>query len=746
MQEQILEALRSAGKPLDAQALMEALEAEQPKLEEAVQELIKTGQVMLTRKRRLALPEQTELVFGKIQGHARGFGFFRPQDGSHDAFVPADAMHGAIHTDMVWVRLTGETSRNGSPEAEVACIAQRGMSRIVGTFETDQKLGGYVVPDDTHIPMDVIIPKDRTKKAQPGDKVVAEVLEYPDGRRPMLGSISEVLGNKDNAGTDILSVIRQYQLPEQFSKGAARQAKLIKQALTKDDMLTRENIKDKLIVTIDGADARDLDDAVSLERLKNGNYYLGVHIADVSEYVKEGSTLDRDALERGTSVYFPDRVLPMLPAELSNGICSLNEGADRLTLSCFMEIDAGGKVVCHRIAKTIIRSKHRLVYDDVTKLLQGDEEQGKRYAGIAPMLRDLETLAGLLNARRVKRGSIDFDLDEAKIALDSNGRTVAVDIEERGIANRIIEECMLIANETVAQHMAYMHVPYLYRVHETPDKERLTELNAFLQTLGYGIRNIRDIQPRAFQRVLEAAKGTKEENVVSKVVLRSMKRARYSETCLGHFGLAAKYYCHFTSPIRRYPDLMGHRILKEFIHGELDEKRVAKLMERLPAIAQQCSELERRATEAERAVEDLKKCEYMKARIGETCAGVIAGVTSFGFFVELGNTVEGLVRMNALDDDFYVADEKNYRIVGRSRGRVFRLGDEVNVRVAAVNMDARTIDFELVTTGREKRGRNGTGREMIPEIVKMPAPPEAKKDKGGYRKHTKNKSAPKKTN
>lgn len=696
IQETIISILKEAGKPMTNEALIQTLEDKEA-AQKAIAELLSESKLLLTRRRKLALPEQTGLVYGCIQGHARGFGFFIPEDTSEaDAFIPADSMHGAMHGDRVWVRLTDQIGRNGAPEAEVVLVAHRAYERIVGTYEQDGKAGGYVVPDDTHLPMDMLILRERTQKAQLGDKVVAQIMQYPDGRRPMLGTITEVLGPKNAAGTDVLSIIRQFDLPEAFSKSAARQAKLLKQSVSDDDLLMRENLKDKCIVTIDGADAKDLDDAISLERLSNGNYYLGVHIADVSAYVKEGSALDRDALSRGTSVYLIDRVIPMLPTELSNGVCSLNPNEQRLTLSCFMEIDQTGKVVGHRLAETVIESRHRLVYDDVTKLLEGDKEQRARYQGIVPMLEELERLALLLNEKRVKRGSIDFDLCDSKIVLDANGRPVSVDQESRGIANRIIEECMLIANETVARHMFYLDMPFLYRVHEVPDKDKLTDLNVFLQTLGYGIKNVKDVHPRALQRVLEQAKGTKEENIVSKVTLRSMKKARYCETCLGHFGLAAKQYCHFTSPIRRYPDLMVHRIIKELLHGKMDERRINKLRERLPEIAKQCSDRERVAMDAERAVDDLKKCEYMKERIGEMYAGVIAGVTSFGFFVALPNTVEGLVRAVTLEDDYYQYEEKNYRMVGRNHGHVYRLGDEVQVRVVSVDLDARNIDFELV--------------------------------------------------
>lgn len=694
MQDKIIKALREANKPLTLEMLIEKLE-DKAAVTEAVKALTQQHRVLLTRKRKLALPEHTGLILGRIQGHTRGFGFFLPEGGSgEDAFIPADAMHGAMHGDTVWVRYTDQVSRNGSPEAEVALVVTRAKTQIVGTFEQNE-LGGYVVPDDTRVQMDLLIPKDRTLKAKAGDKVVADILEYPDGRRAMLGAVVEVLGNKDSVGMDVLSIIRQYNLPEKFSKSAARQAKLLNTEVSGDEVVTREDLTGKLIFTIDGADAKDLDDAISLERLHNGNLYLGVHIADVSYYVKEGSALNRDALERGTSVYLTDRVLPMLPPELSNGICSLHPGVKRLTLSCFMEVDSVGRVLRHRLSETIICSKYRMVYEDVTKMLCGNEALRQQYAELLPVLEELRTLCECLNARRVKRGSIDFDIAEAHIQLDENGHPTEVSKEERGIANRIIEECMLLANETVAEHMYDLRSPFLYRVHETPDKEKITDVNIFLQTLGYAIRNVSSLQPRAIQRVLDAAQGTKEENIVSKVVLRAMQKARYSEKCLGHFGLAATRYCHFTSPIRRYPDLMGHRIIKLMLHGGLHERQVEKLNEQLPGIAEQCSLRERTAMEAERAVDDLKKCEYMKGHIGDSFDGVISGVVSFGFFVELGNTVEGLVRANTLDDDYYVFDEKHYRMVGRSHGRVYRLGDEVKVRVAAVHMEARNIDFEL---------------------------------------------------
>ncbi len=724
MEEKILEALREYGRPLDAAALKEIIKGNIEEMDAAVITLLEKGKVLLTKKRKLALAEQSDCIFGKIIGHARGFAFFRHGDDPQDIFIPAESMHGAMHNDMVWVRASGQVSRNGSPEGEVVSIAKRGFTRVVGSFVQQSALGGYVVPDDSHMSMDILITPGEMEPKQ-GDKVVAKIIEYPDGRRPLLGTIVEILGKKGDANTQVLSIIRQYGLDENFSKNAMRQAKRIAQNIPEDEYFKREILKDKTIITIDGADSRDLDDAISLDRLANGNYYLGVHIADVSAYVKENTALDIDALARGTSVYFPDRVIPMLPEELSNGICSLNEGVDRLALSCFMEIDKTGKVVSHRLAETIICSSYRLVYEDVSALLEGDEVQRERYDAIIPMLTNLEALFRLLSEKRSKRGSLDFDFGEAKILLNEKGHTEDIVIRERGISNRIIEECMLLANETVAQHMAFLNIPFMYRVHETPDREKITSLNAFLQSLNISVRNTRDITPRALQKILLSVKGTPEESAVSKVMLRAMQRAKYSDSCLGHFGIAAKYYCHFTSPIRRYPDLIGHRIIKELIHGKLDEKRLSKISATLPGVAEQCSVLERTATEAERSVDDLKKCEYMKDRIGESCAGVIAGVTSFGFFVELSNTVEGLVHINALRDDYYIFDEKTHRLIGRSHGRVFRLGEQLEVRVNSVDMESRRINFEL--TDLPPKREKPASRAKFSAVETKSAPPDAAK-------------------
>ena len=705
-----METLRREGKPLAPEVVLEEFPAEErDAAAAAIERLLSENRLILTRKRKLALPEQTGLTYGRIQGNARGYGFFIPEDGSADLFVPADAMHGAMHGDKVWVRPTETVSRNGSAEAEVMLIAVRAQVNIVGTFEKSQGTpGGYVIPDDTRLYMDALVYEAAAGNAKHGDKVVLKITQYPDGRRPLMGEITEVLGGKDEAGTDILSVIRRMELPETFSKASMRQARSLNKPVNADAIARREDLRGQLIITIDGADAKDLDDAVSLVKLKDG-WLLGVHIADVSHYVQPGTALDADAYKRGTSVYFPDRVLPMFPPEVSNGVCSLTEGTEKLTISCFMEIGKNGKVMAHRFSETVIKTAHRMTYDDVNAIFDGDAALREKYADIVPMLEEMRTLMELLNTQRVKRGSIDFDLDEAKITLNKAGKATDVSVAVRGIANRMIEEFMLIANETVAQHAFDLGMPLVYRVHETPDKTKLADLNAFLGTLGYGIKSMGNVKPQTFQKILQKAKETKEENVVSRVVLRSMRKARYAPECLGHFGLAAPCYCHFTSPIRRYPDLMVHRMLREILHGEMTKERISRYEETLEELTRHCSEREITAMEAERAADDLKKCEYMQSRIGTVETGVISGVAQYGFFVQLSNTVEGMVRVTSIAGDFYVCDAKNYRMVGRNSKRVFRLGDPVRVRVAGVDLENSNVDFELVPSanGGAPRPKNG---------------------------------------
>ena len=710
METLLLETLRRSGNPAAPEALLEPLE-DPDQGAAAIERLLSTGRVMLTRKRKLALPEQMGLHYGRVQGNARGFGFFIPADGTPDLFLPADAIHGAMHGDMVWVRQTDQISRGGNPEAEVALIASRGQKKIVGTFEDDEGAGGgYVVPDDTRLYMDVLIRPGDVDGAKQGDKVVAEILQYPDGRRPLTGRVVEVLGSKEKAGTDILSIIRRMDLPDDFSKTAARQARNLNKPVASEEIARREDLRALPCITVDGADAKDLDDAVSLVMLKGGNCLLGVHIADVSHYVTPQSPLDQEAYKRGTSVYFPDRVLPMLPKEISNGVCSLNPNTEKLTLSCIMELDPAGKVVSHRLAETVIRTRYRMTYEDVNAMFDGDKGLLEQYKDIWPMLSNMGALMEKLRNRRFKRGSMDFDLAEAKLILDKKGHTVDVKLYERGISNQMIEEFMLLANETVANHARQMGIPFLYRVHETPDKEKLQQLNTFLHTLGYGIKSLNNLRPATLQKVLLASKGTKEEAVISRVTLRSLRKARYAPECLGHFGLAMADYCHFTSPIRRYPDLTVHRLLKAMLHGELDEKQRADWAQRMEEIAQHCSQRELAALEAERAADDLKKCEYMKDRIGTVETGIISGVAQYGFFVQLPNTVEGMVRIGSMEDDYYILDEQNYRMVGRSTGKVYRLGDQVTIRVTGADLETGNVDFVLErSAGSQGKKKDGEG-------------------------------------
>lgn len=710
METLLLETLRRSGSPAAPEALLEPLE-DPDQGAAAIERLLSTGRVMLTRKRKLALPEQMGLRYGRVQGNARGFGFFIPADGTPDLFLPADAIHGAMHGDMVWVRQTDQISRGGNPEAEVALIASRGQKRIVGAFEDDEGAGGgYVVPDDTRLYMDVLIRPGDVDGAKQGDKVVAEILQYPDGRRPLTGRVVEVLGSKEKAGTDILSIIRRMDLPDAFSKAAARQARNLNKPVTPGEIARREDLRALPCITIDGADAKDLDDAVSLVPLEGGNCLLGVHIADVSHYVTPQSPLDQEAYKRGTSVYFPDRVLPMLPKEISNGVCSLNPNTEKLTLSCIMELDPAGKVVSHRLAETVIRTRYRMTYEDVNAMFDGDKALLEQYKDIWPMLSNMGALMEKLRSRRFKRGSMDFDLAEAKLVLDKKGHTVDVALCERGISNQMIEEFMLLANETVANHARQMGIPFLYRVHETPDKEKLQQLNTFLHTLGYGIKSLNNLRPATLQKVLLASKGTKEEAVISRVTLRALRKARYAPECLGHFGLAMADYCHFTSPIRRYPDLTVHRLLKAMLHGELDETQRADWAQRMEEIAQHCSQRELAALEAERAADDLKKCEYMKDRIGTVETGIISGVAQYGFFVQLPNTVEGMVRIGSMEDDYYILDEQNYRMVGRSTGKVYRLGDQVTIRVTGADLETGNVDFILErSAGSQGKKKDGEG-------------------------------------
>ena len=686
--------------PLSRDTLIKHIHVEpQSLLDGVLLKMLECGELFLSKKRKYALPTQLGYLTGRIQVTTRGFGFLIPNDESGDVFIAQKLLNGALNGDQVVVRIVdpGAASREG----EVLAVREHVNERIIGTLEKVK--GGYVVHSDNNkLVEEFFVEKGRLGGARQGQKVVADI-DYSTGE-PLL-TVKEVLGYPDEDGTDVLSILRAHDISEEFSPHVLRAARNIAQEIARDDILRREDLRDWNIVTIDGADSRDFDDAISLDTLENGNILLGVHIADVVHYIRENGAIDKEAGRRATSVYLVDRVVPMLPSELSNGICSLNPDVDRLCISCFMEIDAKGRVVNHRIAETVIRSKERLVYEDVTALLEGDEEQRSRYAPLVPMLEKMEHTARLLGEARQKRGSIDFDLPESKIQVDAHGKPVKVGYVERGFANRLIEEFMLICNETIAQHMALLDLPMVYRVHEPPEIEKVHELNLFLGSLGYSVRHSQNgIRPKQLQAVLEKANGKPEEGVISRVMLRSLKKARYSDQNLGHFGLAADNYCHFTSPIRRYPDLEVHRILKDVLHGQLNEKRQEALRAMLPELCVHCSEKERDAMEAERDVDDLKKAEFLSDHIGETFDGIVSGVTSFGLFIMLPNTCEGMVRISDINDDYYSYDEKNYQIVGRHTKKCYRLGDSVRISVRSVNVAMRQVDFTLLAE-KTPRGR-----------------------------------------
>ncbi|HEY8361996.1 MAG TPA: ribonuclease R [Tissierellaceae bacterium] len=661
-----------------------------------LESLEKEGLIVKTKNEKYVLIDNDYLVVGTIEGNERGFGFLIPQDRTReDIFIPAENMNGAMHGDKVVVNVIKRKEIGKREEGEVIKILERSKKLIVGTFE-DNRNFGFVVPDDPRIGYDIYIPKAFTLNAKTNQKVVVEITSYPEPRRNPEGRVVEILGYIDEKGTDILSIIRQYDLPEEFPINVQEAAKAIEQKIDEEEIKRRVDLRHLNIFTIDGIDAKDLDDAVSIEILSNGNYYLGVHIADVGHYVKERSVLDKEAYNRGNSVYLLDRVIPMLPRELSNGICSLNPNEDRLTLSVFMEIDKNGKVVNHKIVESVIRSKQRLVYDDVSDFLENDDEEAKeKLKDVADDLKIMEELCHILYEKRRRRGSIDFEFPETKITLDEKGIPIEIKKEERRIANRIIEEFMLVCNETIAEEFFWAEIPFLYRVHDEPSAEKMEAFNKLIYNFGYKLKG-QDVHPKELQRLLDQIKGTKEETLISTLMLRSLKKAVYSSEPGIHFGLAAKYYTHFTSPIRRYPDLVIHRIIKAYLKGKLSEKYIRSLEVRLPEIADHTSMTERRAEEAEREVEDMKKAQYMTRFIGEEFEGIISSLTNFGMFVQLDNTIEGLVRFTSMLDDYYYFDEEKYYIIGERTNKIYRLGDVVKVRVIDADVVRRTIDFELV--------------------------------------------------
>ncbi|OMF25641.1 ribonuclease R [Paenibacillus sp. FSL H8-0548] len=665
------------------------------------------GKIIRTPNDHYGVPERMNLIRGKLQSHAKGFGFLIPDDKNHgDVYLHANDLKSAMNGDIILVRITSRSEHGGRMEGEVVRVVERAVTQIVGTFE-DHDVYAFVVPDDKRINRDIFIPKGGYQGAVSGQKVVVNIVSYPEGRSAAEGEIVEILGHKNDPGVDILSIIRKHQLPEGFPEEIMAEAEAAPDAITEEEIVQqgRRDLRNEVIVTIDGEDAKDLDDAVHVKRLENGNYLLGVHIADVGYYVKENSELDQEAFRRGCSVYLVDRVIPMLPHRLSNGICSLNPKVDRLTLSCEMEFDAATlKRVRHDVFTSVIRTTERMTYTNVKKILTATEEEPQtelkeRYAGLLDMFSLMEDLAMRLRSKRMMRGAIDFDFQESKVIVDETGKAVDIIKRERSVAEQIIEEFMLIANETVAEHFHWLRVPFLYRIHEDPTQEKLLNFVQFAANFGYVVKGTgNSVHPKALQSLLEDIRGTKEATVISTVMLRSMKQAKYDAESLGHFGLASEFYSHFTSPIRRYPDLVIHRIIREVLNGggQLTEARHEALTARMPEIAQHSSERERVAVDAERDTEQLKKCEFMLDKVGEEFEGIISSVTSFGMFIELDNSVEGLIRLSDMSDDYYNFHDKHMILVGERTSKVYRIGDEVKIRVTRVSMTEHTMDFELV--------------------------------------------------
>lgn len=704
LQEKILDYFKESGtRPLSVNELEEIFGLSQVDefklLVKTLNELEHTGQLIRTRKNRFGLPEKMNLVRGKIEMNKKGFAFLIPEDENEkDIYIHSSDLLSAMNNDTVIVRIEKKGVRENRPEGVVIRILERANNQIVGTYEDSHEFG-FVIPDDKRIPNDIFIPKNKTKGAITGHKVIVDIAQYPEGRKSAEGEVVQILGHKNDPGIDILSIIYKHGIKIDFPDNVLDQAEKTPDSISEAELKGRRDLREEVIVTIDGADAKDLDDAVRVEQLENGNYLLGVYIADVTHYVTENSPIDKEALERGTSVYLVDRVIPMIPHRLSNGICSLNRGKDRLTIGCEMEVNRAGQVVGHEIFQAVIRTTERMTYKDVNKILvDKDEETRKKFEPLVPNFERMEELASILRHKRMKRGAIDFDFKEAQILVDEEGKATDVVIRERSTGERLIEEFMLCANETVAEHFHWMDVPFIHRIHESPDEAKLEHFFEFLAGLGYVIKGTpNDIHPLELQKVLERVKGEKEEMVISKLMLRSMKQAKYDPVSIGHFGLSTDFYTHFTSPIRRYPDLIVHRLIRTYlINGNMSDKTLKKWKKLLPDIAKHTSEMERAAVDTEREVDDLKKAEFMLDKIGEEFTGIISSVTSFGLFVELENTVEGLVHVSYMTDDYYHYSDRHHALIGEMTGKVFRIGDEVNIKVMDVNMDEHAVDFVLV--------------------------------------------------
>lgn len=662
-------------------------------------ELLAAGELVELKKNRFALPEAVGLIVGRLQGNRKGFAFVLPlQPGKPDVYVSPDNLRNAFHGDTVVVKVERRAAPGKTAEGEVVQIVQRGQTRVIGAYEARGDYG-YVIPEDAKLPFKVYIDAAHTLGAKPHQIVVAQILRHHEHHRNPDGEIVNILGYPRTQGIDEQIIIHTHHLPTEFPPAALREADAFPDKIADEELAKRLDLRDDCIFTIDGENARDFDDAVSLERLDNGNYRLGVHIADVNYYVSEGSALDQEAYQRGTSVYFPDRAIPMFPERISNNLCSLREGEDRLTMSAFMEFDPTMKLAQYDLTPSVIRSKARLTYTAVRQMLKdGDETLRERYAELLPTLELMKELSELLLQKRMARGSLDFDLPEPELVLDLQGNVENIIKAERNLAHRLIEEFMLAANETVATHLTWMNIPTMYRTHEPPDENKIAQLNDFIGTLGLHIRSTKNLHSKDIQRLLKQVRGKTTEHLVNTIALRAMKQARYTVQNAGHFGLASTCYTHFTSPIRRYPDLIVHRVLKAALAGEaFAEEMQERRREHLDTIAEHSSIRERIAMEAEREIVQVKKLRFMEDKVGDIFPGLISGVANFGLFVELRDYfVEGLVHVTNLHDDYYEYREETFSLVGERTKKTYRVGDAVRVQIADVSVSKRQIDFLLL--------------------------------------------------
>ena len=723
LQQRILAFMKNEDyKPMTVAEIEEVFElSEAEEFKELVKTLVKMeaqGLIVRSRSNRYGLPERMNLLRGRFIGHSKGFGFVAPdEEGMDDIFIPPHEINGALNGDTVLIRVLKETSGDRR-EGTVTKIVERGKTSFVGTFQANRGFG-FVVPDDKKMSMDIFVAKEDTLGAVDGHKVVVEITNWPDQVKSATGMITKILGHRNDPGVDILSIIYKHDIPPEFPAEVVEAATQVPEEITEQDLIGRRDLRNETIVTIDGADAKDLDDAVTVTKNADGTYKLGVHIADVSYYVTQDSILDKEAYDRATSVYLTDRVIPMIPHRLSNGICSLNPQVDRLTLSCEMIIDSAGQVIKHEIFQSVIKTTERMTYTDVYKILEERDENPElveRYKPLIPMFELMAELAQVLRNRRMSRGAIDFDFKESKVLVQEDGWPIDIVLRERTVAERLIEEFMLVANETVAEHFHWMELPFIYRIHEDPKPEKLQRFFEFVTNFGLVIKGTgNSVHPKALQEILKSIEGLPEEPVISTMLLRSLQQAKYYPESIGHFGLSADYYTHFTSPIRRYPDLIVHRLIRTYlINGDTSKETVVHWNSVMGEIAEHTSERERRAVDAERDTDALKKAQYMSDKIGEEFIGMVSSITNFGIFVELPNTVEGLVHISNMTDDYYRFEDRMMTMIGERTGRQFRIGDEVKIRVSNVNIEESAIDFEIVDMIASTSNRP---RKVTPKVI-----------------------------